>query len=186
MRRISVGDVMTRGVMTARPQDSLYNCAKIMTKKRVNSIFITVNSSKLVGMLTARDILWALTKKPSLDLRKTKCIDFATRKLAVVKPSAEISQALEKMKALNFRRLPVLSKGELIGVVTLKDILAVEPKLYEEIKDSLEEVRESERKLKEAGREWPLEGICNNCGAFSELLKVEGLLLCPDCREELY
>jgi hypothetical protein len=50
----------------------------------------------------------------------------------------------------------------------------------------MDEIREEERKVEQAGVEWPLEGICDNCGAFSELLKVEGTLLCPDCREEMY
>lgn len=175
---------MTRNFVSASPTDSLYKCAKKMARERVDSLLLT-EKKHLVGILTSRDVLWAITKKPGLDLKKIRSIDIATRKLAVIKPSADISQAIEKMRASNFRRLPVLSKGELIGVVTVKDILAIEPDLYAEIR-SLMDIREEERKKEQAETSWPLEGICENCGSLSELLKVEDNLLCPDCRDEMY
>jgi CBS domain-containing protein len=132
MRKIAVGDVMTRNFVSANPSSSLYDCAKEMAKKRVNSILIT-DKLRLLGILTARDILWAITKKPKANLKKIKALDIATRKVAVIKPSADISEALKKMQSLNFRRLPVLSMGEIIGIITLKDILAIEPSVYQEM-----------------------------------------------------
>ena len=184
MRRIAVGDIMTHKVISAKPTDSLLKCAKLMTKARIDTLPISDNK-KLVGIIASRDILWTITKKPSKELRKIKAIDIATKKVAVIKPSAEISQALEKMKALNFKTLPILSKGELIGIVTLKDILSVEPEIYSEISE-LMDVREMSSKKKLTEQEWPEADFCHNCGNFSELLKVENSLLCPDCRDELY
>jgi len=185
MRRISVGDVMTKKIISAKPSSSLHECSKLMAKERINSLLIT-EGNKLIGILTARDILWAITKKSSLDLKKIGVLTIAQKKLAVIKPSADISQALRKMQALNFRRLPVLSHGVVIGIITLKDILAIEPELYSETRALMDEIREEERKFKQANIPYPLEGLCENCGALSELLKVEGNLLCTDCREELY
>jgi CBS domain-containing protein len=185
MRRISVGDIMTRNLITVMPEASLYQCSKIMAKEHINSLIIA-DGKKLVGILTARKVLGYLAKQPNIDLRKTNCMKIATQKVAVIKPSAELSHALEKMRTLNFRRLPVLSRGELIGVITLRDILAVEPSLYKEVHHIMDEIRESDRKQVQVGKQWPLEGLCENCGAFSDLLKVEKSLLCQDCREELY
>ena len=156
-----------------------------MAKNRVNSLLVAENK-RLFGILTARDILWIITKKPNIDLTKIRSIDVATKKIAAIKPSADISEALSKMRESNFRRLPVLSHSELIGVVTLKDILVVEPSLYSEVRDIIDSGKEEDRKLKTAGKQWPTEGLCENCGAFSELLNVEGRLLCPDCRDEIY
>jgi CBS domain-containing protein len=184
MRRISVGDIMTRNFVSLSPQASLYECAKKMARERVDSLLIT-NQKHLVGILTSRDVLWAITKKHGLDLKKIRGIDIASKKLAVIKPSADLSQAIEKMKASNFKRLPVISEGEILGVVTVKDILAVEPELYAEIR-SLMDVREERFKMEKVDRPYPIEGLCENCGALSELLRVEGNLLCPDCRDELY
>ncbi|MBI5804295.1 CBS domain-containing protein [Candidatus Pacearchaeota archaeon] len=185
MRRIAVGDIMTRNFVSLKPGSTLHECAKAMAKERVNSVLVTENK-RLLGIVTSRDILWAITKRPGIDLKKISVSQIATKKLAVIKPSADISQALRKMQMVNFRRLPVLSKDKVIGVVTLKDILAIEPSLYEETRSLLDDVREERNKINNADSEWPLEGMCENCGAFSELLKVEGTLLCADCREEMY
>jgi len=184
MRKIAVGDVMTRDFFSATPSSNLHKCAKLMVKNRATSLLIT-EGTKLRGILTANDILWAITKKPRLNLKAVRVIDVATRKVAVIKPSADISQALRKMRSFNFRRLPVLSRGEVIGVVTIKDILRIEPSLYTETGE-FADIREEERKLKETNVAWPSEGLCESCGAFSELLKVYDQLLCIDCREELY
>jgi CBS domain-containing protein len=185
MRRIAVGDIMTRKFISVRPGDSLHTCIKVIVREKVDSLLV-VDGRRLVGILTARDILSAITKRFGVNLRKTKCISIAKKKLAVIKPSADISQALDKMKASNFRRLPVLSRNELIGVITLKDILAIAPELYSETKYLMDEIREAGRKHEQLEAPYPLEGLCENCGALSDLLKVEGQMLCPDCRDEMY
>ena len=182
--RIAVGDVMTRQYVSVTPSTDLHKCAKEMVKQRVDNMLIS-KGRKLLGILTSRDILWAMIKKPNIDLKKIKVTDISTKKVAVIKPSADISQALNKMKQVGFKRLPVLSKGQLVGMITLKDILKVDPTLYEQL-GQLEEIKEETQKLRNIESGWETEGICNECGAFSELLKVEGRLLCPDCRDELY
>lgn len=184
MRRIAVGDVMTRNFVSVSPNANLFECAKQLVKARINSLLI-VKEKRLIGIITSRDILWAITKNSKANLQKINVMDVATRKVAVIKPSADIGQALTKMKSLNFRRLPVLSNGQVIGIITLKDILRVDPELYQQSSE-LFEVKEEEEKLRSLAKPSILEGFCENCGAFSELLIIEDKALCPDCREELY
>ena len=146
MRKISVGDVMTRKVVSVPGEASLFACSKIMAKHNINSLLI-VDGKKLIGILTARDVLKAITKNSNVDLKKTKGIEFASKKIAVIKPSADIAQAIEKMKYLDFRRLPVIANGELVGVITLKDILSIEPHLYAETKHLMDEIKEFDSKV---------------------------------------
>ena len=185
-RRIAVGDVMTRNFSCIKPNATLRDCAKLMVKKRVNSLPIT-EGKRLIGFVTARDILWAITKKPKISLKSVKALGIATKKVAVIKPSADVSQALYKMKKTGFRRLPVLSKGDVVGIITLKDILRIDPNIYHKMAD-IDNIREETEKLKRLSNpdEWDSEGLCDECGAFAALLKVEGRPLCPDCRDELY
>jgi len=179
-----VGDIMTRNFVSIKPHDSLHICMKKIVREKVNSLIVS-EGKKLVGIMTARDILWTLTKKPFIDLKKIRAIDIATRKVAVIKPSADISEAIRKMQKLNFRRLPVLHKGELIGVVTLKDILAVEPELYSEIQELID-LRGTKRKLERTSQEWPEIGECENCGTLTELTNTDGEMLCIDCANKLH
>jgi len=184
-KRIAVGDAMTRNFVSVSPNTNLLKCARDMVKNRVNSLLIS-DDNKLSGIITARDILWTITKKPSIKLDEMIVSEIATKKIAVIKPSADISEALNKMKLYGFRRLPVLLKGKLVGIITLKDILRIDPGLYNQLGE-LAQIREETEKLKKTSRySWPIEDLCHECGTFAELLKVEGRLLCSDCREELY
>lgn len=183
MARISVGEVMTRSFIFSGPDKSAFDCVKMMVKDKVNSVIIT-KEKRLLGILTSTDIFKSLVKEPRKDLREVKSIDISSRKVAVIKPEADINQALEKMKEHGFRRLPVLSKGQLVGVITLKDILKIAPTLYDQLGE-LADIREEEKKLAKMEIEWPLEGLCDECGALSELLRVGERNICLDCREDM-
>ncbi len=184
-RKIAVGDVMTRKFISVSPDTNLLDCTKQFVKQKVNSLLVT-DKNKLVGILTQRDVLWTLTKKSNIDLKGIRAIDIATRKVAVTKPSSDLNEALKKMKEVGFRRLPVMSKGDVVGIITLKDILAVDSQFYTKWGD-IYSIKDQAEKLKKAGQQETMtEGLCEECNAYSELLKVEGRLLCPDCRDEIY
>lgn len=177
---------MTRNFSAVSPETDLLHCARRMVKEDVTSLLV-VEGKKLKGILTQTNILWAITKKPQVDLRTLKAIDVAVRKVAVIKPSADLAQAFLKMKRFGFRRLPVLSRGEVVGLLTIKDILKVEPEFYTKA-SSLFDVREEAQKLRRIAHteEATSEGFCDNCGAFADLLAVDARQLCQDCRDELY
>lgn len=185
-RKVAVGDVMTRHFASVTPDTDLLACARKMVKEDITSLLV-VEDKRLRGILTQTNILWAMTKKNNLDLKTVKAIDIAARKVAVIKPSADLAQAFHKMKRLGFRRLPVLSRGEVVGLLTIKDILKVEPQYFTKA-TSLFDVREEAQKLRRITQteELESEGFCDQCGAFSDLLAVDNSNLCPDCRDELY
>ncbi len=184
-RKIAVGDVMTRNFAAIRPDTTVLECARAMVRQRVGSLLIA-SKNKLLGIITRRDILWAIVKKPGIDLRTLQAMDIATKKVAVIKPSADLSHAFGKMKHLGFTRLPVIAKGELVGMITLKDILKMEPAYYAKTGDLIDVREESQKMQRLTGEEWESEGFCDACGAFADLLKVQNRVLCADCRDELY
>ena len=60
-------------------------------------------------------------------------------------PEEDIFEALRIMRDYNIRHLPVLHQGKFVGLVTMKDILKIEPDLYEILVEKIE-LREAERK----------------------------------------
>lgn len=188
---IKVGDIMTRNFVSVKPETNLIECAKNMIKKRVGSL-ILIENKKLRGLVSERDVIWALAKKPQESLKKIEAKDVASRKTVTIKPSADLYDAIRKMKKSGYRRLPVVVKDNVIGILTIKDILRVEPSLMESAREIME-IREEGQKLKKRealvrGATWPRwykEGMCEECGNFDVLYKVDNRLLCEPCREAM-
>lgn len=184
MKIILVADIMTREPVTVSPNANLFDCAKTMVKKNVGSLVIA-NHGKLVGFISQKDILWALTKSSKGDLKKIKAIEISPKKIAVIKPDATIKEAIEKMNRLKFERLPVVHESLLVGVITAKDILNFHPEVYPEIEEFAKIREESEKlkRIKEAKSR--REGICEECGNQGILLHYNGLLICESCRDAM-
>lgn len=186
MNQIIVADVMTRYPVTTSPNTDLLKCASIMVQKKVGSLLI-VDKKRLVGFISQRDILWALTKlKEKQDLSSIRAIDISPRKLATIKPTETIQQAINKMKHVKFERLPVIYNGELVGMITARDILNFNPEVYPEIEE-FKQIREESEKLsrikKAKQRKVLREGVCEECGNTDLLYHFNGMLVCESCRD---
>lgn len=185
---IKIGDIMTRNFVSAKPDANLIDCAKEMVKGRVGSLIIK-DGQKLVGVLTERDILWAMIKKPKAGLENVKAKDIATKKIISVSPSADVYEALQKMKKQKYRRLPVVFKGNVVGLLTINDILRIQPELFETASEIMQ-IREESEKIKRmhvskgAGK-MAEEDMCEECGNYDLVSKTDGRILCESCREEM-
>ena len=187
MENILVADVMTREPVTAKPDESLFNCAKKMVRGKVSSLLL-VDKKKLVGFISQKDILWALIKKSGGDLSNIKAIDISPKKIAVIKPTATIKEAIEKMKKFKFERLPVVEKGQVMGMVTVKDILSFHPEIHPELEEFIQ-IREEQEKLRRIKRAKELavvdDGVCEECGKRDTLYRVHGMLICDSCKNSI-
>jgi len=184
MNRILVSDIMTREPMVTRPDANLLECAKKMVQKKTGSLLL-VDKKKLVGLISRHDILWALIKQSKDELSKIEAKDISPKKIAVIKPSASLDEALKKMKDSKFERLPVVENNELVGIITIKDILSFHPEFYPEIEE-FARIREESKKLKlvrkAKDRMLSQEGTCEECGNHDVLYKFNGMLLCESCK----
>ena len=184
MSKVTVADIMTRDPIKVGPEANLIECARKMVRKRVGSLTIAKNK-KLLGYISEHDILWALIKKSKEDLSQIKAIDISPKKIITLKPSATLEQAIKKIKATKFERFPVVDDGELIGIITVKDILDFNPEYYPEFEE-LERVRKEEEKLKRLAhaREEKTsgDGICEECGNQDILVNHNGMMVCESCR----
>lgn len=187
MKNILVSDIMTRDPIIVKPETSLLDCAKEMVKNKVGSLLL-VDKKRLVGFIAEKDILWALIKKSKEDLSKIKAIDVSARKIATIKPSATIEDALAKMKKLKFERLPVIHENVLVGMITTKDILNFNPEFYPELRE-LSKIREESEKLSRLkrvkNRDSLHDGICEECGNPDFLSRVNGMLICESCKNSV-
>ena len=170
---IKVGDIMSRNFVSSKPDISVLSAIKLMVKKRVGSLILQ-EEGILRGILTEKDIMWALSKRN--DLSEIKAKDICTKKITTIRPSADIYDAVKIMKKNKFRRLPVVVKKKIIGYLTLKDILRIQPELFEIARHGYE-IREIGNLVKE--------GICEECERFDILYNKDGRMVCENCEGKM-
>jgi len=182
--KMVVKDIMSSPVVTLDEDETSNKVANIMDENDLGCVIISNKTGKPVGIITERDlVIRVLAKNLVPDAIKAK--EIMTSPLVTITPEATISEAARKMSRLDIRRLGVIYKGNLVGVISSKDILGVMPELIEIIQERtrLEDAEQAEETEDE---EKPLSGYCDRCGVFSENLKaVDGQNLCEDCRIEL-
>jgi CBS domain-containing protein len=183
--RMLVKDVMTSPVVTVDEDAASNKIAKLMDENKLGCVIITNKAKKPVGIITERDLVKrVLSKNVVPDTIKAK--EIMTSPLVTIEPEATISEAARRMSRLDIRRLGVVYKGNLVGLISSRDILGVMPELIEIIQERtrIEDAAEGEEAAET--EETPLSGYCDRCGVFSENLKdVNGQNLCEDCRIEL-
>lgn len=110
---------MSRNVLVVAPGDSLAHAAQVMVERKVGSACI-VDEHRLVGILTERDMLRCVAR--GLVPWSTRVAEVMTHDPATAAPSTTAGQALSIMLNGGFRHLPVVQDGELVGIVSLRDL----------------------------------------------------------------
>jgi CBS domain-containing protein len=180
--RMLVKDVMSSPVVTADEDETSNNIASAMDKDDLGCVIVTNKSGKSIGIITERDLaIRVIAKNTKPDTVKAK--DIMTTPLVTIEPEATISEAARRMNRLDIRRLGVFYKGNLVGIVSSKDLLGVMPELIEIMQ---ERTRIEGPASVEETEETPQSGYCDRCNVYSEDLKDRnGQNICDDCRIEI-
>ncbi|MBI2550258.1 CBS domain-containing protein [Candidatus Woesearchaeota archaeon] len=175
-----VCDVMTRKPIAVMPETTIRECATVMKENNVSSLVVK-EDDMLRGHITD-DVLIRNVLAEGLDVDSTTAADVMLVKVATIEPKMDIYDALITMRDYETRQLPVVDRensNKLVGLLTLKDILKIQPQLFDLLVDKIV-LREEEQKL--TSSRYPVEGTCDNCGQFfPKLYEVEGDFLCTKC-----
>jgi len=125
---MNIGEVCTREVYIVAPGEALTQAAREMLRRHVGAIVVVQPEGKLVlpvGIVTDRDIVREQLSRDA-DLRSLKVADVMSKDLLTLADTSEVSEAIERMSSKAVRRAPVVSgSGDLVGIVSLDDLLAV-------------------------------------------------------------
>jgi CBS domain-containing protein len=182
--KMLVKDVMSSPVVTVEEDAPANKVAELIDKHGLGCIIVTNKKGKALGIITERDLVTRVVTK-NVKPSSVKAKEVMTSPLLTIEPDESISEAAKKMNRLNIRRLGVVYKGQLTGLVSSKDVLAVMPELLETIQERA--IIEGENRAEEAAEEPPpLSGYCDRCGGWSDnLQEFNGEYLCEDCRAEV-
>ena len=167
---IKICDAMTCMPISVSSLTTLKECANVMEKHHVGSLLI-IDDKKLLGLVSEKDIVRKAVGKIS-NPERLLAKDIMESHLHTIRPEEDIADALTMMNDYNIRHLPVMDDNKLIGLITAKDILKIQPHLFETLAETIE-LREQESKLK---------NFCQACGKFNtDLVNQDGIMICSKC-----
>ena len=117
-----VRDVMTKDVKVIGPDSSVHQVVAAMNKYNIGSI-IVVKDDKPVGVISERDILRRVVE-PCLSPETISAKQIMTSPVITVSESASIGEVVKLMAEKRVRKIPVMKKDKLVGIITYTDILS--------------------------------------------------------------
>lgn len=175
--RVVVRDIMNSPVISATPKDNIRDIALKMKDQKVGSI-VVMDKDRPLGIVTDWDIVAngvIKNVKPS-DLK----VSDVMQDLHTIESDEGITEAARLLRKHNIKRLGVVYKKRLVGIISASDVIAVTPELVDVVSEKATLIRG------ELGRPaGKVSGYCDECDEWSDLLQYdEGTFICEVCRGE--
>jgi len=122
-----------RDVVTIEPNASLAAAAKLLAEKGIGAVLILGADRRIIGILSERDIVRALAERGA-DALDEPVSGAMTRKVFTCNESETVANIMERMTAGKFRHVPVVDQGQLVGMVSIGDV--VKYRLHQMERDS--------------------------------------------------
>lgn len=120
---MQVRDAMTKSVLVVGPDHTIRQVARQMADRRVGSAVVHDPDAEGFGIMTERDILYAIGR--GLDPDTERAANHLTWEVVYATPEWTLEDAAAAMVRGGFRHLVVLEGGEVLGVISVRDILRV-------------------------------------------------------------
>jgi len=113
--------IMVENVVTAKPNDSVGQVAELMNKHEIGCV-IVVDNGKPVGIVTERDMIKRVVCR-SKGSEKEKISEIMSKPIIEASPQMLAGDATKLMLERNIKKLPIVDNGQLLGLVTLTDLI---------------------------------------------------------------
>ena len=150
---LKVKDIMSKDAVTADRREPVLNVINLLLRYDIGAVLITDGNAAPFGIVTQRDIMECVSLNP-VNYRVLTAGDIARTGLITVEPELDAILAFAIMKMNLINRLPVVSDGQIRGMITYRDITNV-------LKESFEALAVSHKDLKEKMKVDFLTGVYN-------------------------
>lgn len=123
---------MVEEVVTVEEDATVKKAVGLMNKHEIGCL-IVMRKGKPSGILTERDLLRRVLAK-SKNPEKIKVSEVMSKPLVVGKPHMEVEDAAKLMFKMKIKKLPVVEKGRLLGLMTLTDLVRFQPQMISILK----------------------------------------------------
>lgn len=118
---MQVREAMSNAVLQIGPGHTLRQAATLMSQRKVGSAVVHDPDSEGLGIITERDVLNAIGR--GLDPDTEEAADHITWDVVYASPTWTLEDAAAAMVRGGFRHLVVLESGQVLGVISVRDIL---------------------------------------------------------------
>ncbi len=112
-----------REVYSVAESATLKEAAELLDVRRVGAMVILNEAGHLIGVISERDIVRQVARSGAAALKSTVA-DAMTRQVVTARPGDTIEQAMNRMTDRRIRHLPVVDGNQLLGVVSIGDLVA--------------------------------------------------------------
>ncbi|MCD6164356.1 MAG: CBS domain-containing protein [Candidatus Odinarchaeota archaeon] len=134
---LKVSDIMTRDVITIEIGKTVREAVEIMNEKGIGCLVVTKGGVP-IGIVTERDVLKKIVVE-GRDPQKTRIEEIMSSPLITGSPSMTLEDAAKLLILKRIKKLPIVEKGKLVGIVTLFDVVRWEPLVINILKKALAE-----------------------------------------------
>jgi CBS domain-containing protein len=120
---MQVREAMSSQILVVGPDHTLRQAARMMAERRVGSAIVIDPDSEGVGIMTERDVLNAIGAGLDCDTERTAA--HLTSEVVYAAPDWTVDEAAEAMARGGFRHLVVMEDSEVLGVISVRDIVRV-------------------------------------------------------------
>jgi len=116
---MQVSDIMHRDVVTVSAGDSFARVASVLKEHKISSV-VVMDGDRPAGIVTERDVVGVVAD--GVDPSTVRVGDRMATDLAVAEPRQDVADAARLMAARRIRHLPVLDRGGLVGIISIRDL----------------------------------------------------------------
>lgn len=111
-----------REIVNIEPNASLAEAVQLLARKRIGAALILGADHRIAGIISERDIVRVLAERGAAVLDEPVSRTM-TRKVESCNESETVASIMERMTAGKFRHMPVVNQGQVVGVVSIGDIV---------------------------------------------------------------
>ena len=134
MVALLVKEVMTRNLVTIKPDKSVFEACMIYKDLKIGSL-IVLDNNRCIGIVTERDLI-ERTICEKRDPMTTTVGDVMSSDIKTIHPLETVEKALDVMVKNNIKKLPVCLNDDIIGIITVTDISKARPDLSKRFMDT--------------------------------------------------
>jgi len=176
--KIFVRDVMNSPLVSGSKEDSVADLARKMVEFKVGSVVI-IDGDRVEGVVTDGDMVRKVVAR-DLQPSVTKAKEIMSAPLYTIDASKEVTEAARMMRKLGIKRLGVVHKGKVVGIISMSDVLSVTPELVDLVSEKARILTGESRRATGF-----VSGYCDLCNQWSDyLLEMDGRFICEECRSE--